>query len=75
MDVREARNTDSVFNNYSFAYKDMHKAEEIDKRARVAVVVSPQDNSHDFIETVSRNAGLDVVLFTDIDRAVAHLAR
>lgn len=69
VDVTEARNTDTVVGNYNFAYSDMQKMEGIDKRARVATLVSPDDHSHDFIETVSRNAGLNVKIFTDADEA------
>ena len=51
----------------------MQQAEDIDRNARVAVLRSPGDHSHDFIETVSRNAGLHVKLFTDRAKALAHL--
>ena len=57
----------------TFAYKDMQLAEGIDLNAIVATLVSPDDHSHDFIETVSRNAGLNVTLFTDLDLAKQHL--
>jgi hypothetical protein len=72
VDVRFSRNTDSVIANYSFAYSDMNH-EDIDRFAKVAILVSPDDHSHDFVETVSRNAGFDVVIFTDRDLAVSHL--
>ena len=41
--------------------------------ARVALLVSPGDHSHDFVETAARNAYLDVTLFRDKDAAVRHL--
>jgi hypothetical protein len=69
VDVTEAKNTETIIGNYNFAYSDMQKMEGIDKRARVATLVSPDDHSHDFIETVSRNAGLNVRIFTDLDEA------
>ncbi|MBN1264337.1 MAG: hypothetical protein JXA25_02510 [Anaerolineales bacterium] len=72
VDVRDAVNTDTVTNNYNFAYKDMPQA-DIDLSATVATVVSPDDHSHDFMETVSRNSGMNVRLFTDIDEAIAYL--
>jgi hypothetical protein len=56
VDVTKARNTDTVLGNYEFAYTDMKKTEGIDKYARVAVLVSPEDHSHDFVEIVARNA-------------------
>lgn len=75
VDATESRNVDSVSNNYDFAFKDIMISPDIDKNARVALLVSPEDNSHDFVETVARNAGLDVTLFRDRDLAIRHLLR
>ena len=72
-DVTEARNTDTPLDNYDFAYKDMPDNPGIDRSARVALLVDPEDYSHDFVETVCRNAGLDVTLFRDRDVDVRHL--
>jgi hypothetical protein len=47
----------------------MQKVDGIDKYARIATLVNPDDHSHDFIETVARNAGLNVKIFTDPDQA------
>ncbi|MBW1814413.1 MAG: hypothetical protein JRJ39_12290 [Deltaproteobacteria bacterium] len=55
VDVTESRNTDSVMESYDFAYEDMKNTEGIDLYARVALLVSPGDHSHDFIETVTTN--------------------
>jgi hypothetical protein len=65
VDVTEAKNTDAPLEDYEFAHSDMQKMEGIDKQARVATLVSPNDHSHDFMETVSKNAGLHVKIFTD----------
>lgn len=73
VDVTEARNVDNTFDKYNFAYKDMKDMPEINRQARVALLVSPGDHSHDFIETVSRNTGLDVTLFTDRQMAIEYL--
>jgi hypothetical protein len=75
VDVTEAKNTDSVRDSYDFAYTDMNITEGIDKAARVATLVSQGDHSHDFIEIVSRNSGLNVTLFTDRELAVQHLLK
>ena len=69
VDVTEARNTETTIGNYKFAYSDMRHAEGIDKQARVATLVSPHNHSHDFVETVVRNAGLNVKHFTDREQA------
>ena len=74
MDLRQSRNTDDVIQNYNFAYKDMKVDDRIDRKAIVALLVSPDDNSHDFIETVSINTGLNVRKFTDSKKAKEYLA-
>lgn len=71
-DLTNTVNTDTVIDNYSFAYEDM-KIPNIDRSACVAVLVSPEDHSHDFIEILSRNAGLDVTIFRDKKEALEHL--
>lgn len=73
VDLTEARNTESPLEAYGFAHTDMPAAEGIDLHARVAMIVHPEDHSHDFIETVSRNAGMDVTLFRDRAAALRHL--
>jgi hypothetical protein len=75
VDATESRNVETTFDNYAFAYDDMTAASEIDRSARVALLVSPGDHTHDFVETVSRNAGLDVTLFIDRTLAEAHLRK
>jgi len=74
VDLTEARNTESEIEGYDFAYQDMQTTDHIDRQARVAMVVAPGDTSHDFIETVARNAGLDVTIFHDMPTARQHLA-
>lgn len=75
VDVTGARNTDNIKDSYDFAYTDMRSANEIDKKARVALLVSPDDDSHDFIVTVARNAGLNVTKFTDKKLAESFLGQ
>jgi len=72
-DMRSARNIESPLSGYQFAYEDMQKTSAIDRNARVAILVSPEDHSHDFIETVARNSGLRVALFTQYEEAVRYL--
>jgi len=75
VDVTEARNVDSITKTYKFAYDDMQIPPGINRTARVAVLVSPDDHSHDFVETVTRNAGLDVTLFRNREAAIKHLLK
>ena len=71
-DVRRVRNINSVFHNYDFAYKDMVNL-ELEHDNRAAILVDPADRSHDFVEIVSRNAGYNVRVFTEKERATAWL--
>jgi hypothetical protein len=75
VDVTEARNVDLANDDYQFANVDMKNMDGIDKSAFVATVVSPGDHSHDFMETVCRNAGLNVRIFTDLAEAIRFLMR
>ncbi|MDO9510337.1 MAG: hypothetical protein Q7J34_01140 [Bacteroidales bacterium] len=73
VDLSQAVNVESVMENYNFAYKDMVEVPSIDRTAIVAMLVSPDDHSHDFIETLSINTGLNVRLFRDRDAAMKHI--
>lgn len=73
VDLSESRNIDSTIDQYEFVHTDMMKPEEIDRSARVAALVSPDDHTHDFVETVIRNAGFILRLFRDRDAALGFL--
>lgn len=73
VDLRGVRNNASVFTTYEFSYRDLIFHPEFDKAARVVLLVDADDHSHDFSETVLRNAGMNVRLFRDRDLAVQHL--
>lgn len=72
-DVRNAPNTETTVANYRFAYDDLPSL-HIDRHSRAALLTSPGDHSHDFIETVLQNAGYRVKLFTDESLAIAWLS-
>ena len=73
VDVTRSRNVETPLGNYQFSYQDMKSTEEIDPLAIVALLVAPDDHSHDFVETVARNTGLNVTLFRDRAEAIDHL--
>ena len=73
VDHTEARSVDSLVDQYDFAYHDMRRTEGLDPGARIAVLIAAGDRSHDFIETVCRNAGFEVRLFTDREAALRFL--
>lgn len=73
VDLTECRNVSTATENYDFSSRDMRSDPDIDLRVHVVLLVSPEDHSHDFSETVARNNGLDVTLFRDREQALAHL--
>jgi len=75
VDLTEAKHVDTVTNTYDFAYKDMRSLPGINKNARVAVLVNPDDHSHDFVATVAMNAGQNVTLFRDREAAIQYLLK
>jgi hypothetical protein len=73
-DLTDCRNVESPVEDYTFATADMD-IEAIDHLARVALLVAPDDHSHDFIETVFRNAGLNVTIFRSREAAEEFLRK
>ena len=73
VDVTGARNTETVLNNYKFAYEDIRHTPEMDVTAIVAMLVAPDDHSHDFFETAAKNSGLNITLFRDKQKAIEFL--
>jgi hypothetical protein len=75
VDAVDARNAETVGENYDFAYKDVNETPEIERRARVALLVEPDDHSHDFVETLFINSGHNVRLFRDRQMAIDYLEK
>ena len=63
----------SAIDHYEFANTRTEEQEQYNRYSRVALLVHPDDHSHDFFETVSRNAGFDVTIFRDREAAIQHL--
>lgn len=75
IDVRKAPNINTVFQDFFFANEDLAEI-DADKRAWLALLVSPDDDTYDFLEMAICNAGYgNVRLFTHEDDAVAWLDR
>ena len=72
VDVRGIKNIDAAFDNYDFAYNEASKV-GYQRTDRIAIVIDPDDTSHNFIETVSINAGYCVKIFTRIQAAMEWL--
>lgn len=73
-DVRKAPNVQSIVHDYYFVYEEMD-ALGFKSGSRSALLVSPNDKSHDFIETAFRNAGFNVRIFTDESSAISWLKK
>lgn len=71
-DLRRARNVDDAAGNYYYAYEDLQRIGR-PREARSALLVAPDDSSHDFVETSIRNAGYNVRLFREEGAALAWL--
>jgi hypothetical protein len=71
-DLRGAPNIESVSQNYDFAYEGASEA-GLSRNARSALLTDPDDNTHNFIETLLRNAGFMVKIFVNREEAVAWL--
>lgn len=71
-DVRYATNVINISQNYKYAYEDMDGL-ELQRDVRSAILTDPADRTHDFVETVSQNAGYNVRIFHDEDAAISWL--
>ncbi len=71
VDVRNARNIASISGNYDLAYKDLEKLAA--RATKAAVLVSPDDSSHDFVMNAIRNSGFNCRKFIDEVAAIAWL--
>jgi len=71
-DLRNSRNKETINANYIFAKQDLKRLEP-NPTNKIAMLTSPNDKSHDFIETVLRNAGYNVKLFIVEEEAIIWL--
>lgn len=71
-DLRNSINKESINANYIFAKQEVLKIEP-SYLNKIAMLVSPNDKSHDFVETVLRNAGHNVLIFNDEEKALSWL--
>jgi len=73
IDLTESKNQESIVGSYKSAYEDLAHLPWQDSLTRAALLVDPEDHSHDFNETVLINAGLKVKLFRDRELAIPYL--
>ena len=75
VDVTQARNSLGVFGSYDIVNNKISQEPAVDRYIRVALLVSPDDHSHDFTEIVARNAGFNFTLYRDRAQALASLTQ
>ena len=63
-DVSRVRNVATPVDHYCVANQQLTPT-PLDHRARIAILRSPEDDSHDFVQTVLLNAGYICELFHD----------
>ncbi len=73
LDSRGHRYLEGPLSLYKFA-REILPEEGFDYRWKVALVATPGDYSHDFVETACRNAGQTVTVFKDYGEAEAWLS-
>lgn len=71
-DVRGAPNTMNTLQDYDYAYTDVQHF-DLPHNVRAAIVADVGDTTHNFQETVARNAGYLVKVFHAIEPAIAWL--
>jgi hypothetical protein len=71
-DMRASRNIEPTTMNYYYAHADLTDL-RVNRDTRVAILVAPDDHSHDFAERAMREAGYDVALFRDEAAALTWL--
>ena len=75
IDLTDAYYIGTPVQHYKHAYEELKEEPAINLGARVAAVVSLEDHTHDFFETVARNNGMDFTLFRNREDAIRHLLR
>lgn len=71
-DVRGVRNVASALEQYRLGYDEMYRL-ALDRTSKIAILADVGDDSHDFVETILRNAGFMCRLFTDEPSALKWL--
>jgi hypothetical protein len=73
VDMVESSYEGGPIEHYEFANTRDFTPDRYNRYARVAILVRPDDDSHDFFETVARNAGFDITIFRNREEAIQHL--
>lgn len=71
-DVRGIPDEIGIVNEYDYAYRDVNSF-GLPKDIKSAIVTSKGDLSHNFHETLAKNAGFNIKVFDSIELAVSWL--
>jgi hypothetical protein len=74
LDVSKVPIVAGAVEQYQLAY-DVAVSEKHPRDLKVAILAALDDHSHDFVETVFRNAGYNVALYRDRNAAMEWLAK
>jgi hypothetical protein len=74
IDLRESQFIESVGTHYVFANDTLDRF-QMQRANRFALVVAPDDYSHNFLEVASNNAGFNLKIFRDYQQAVDWLMK
>ena len=74
INVSKVPNVAGVVEQYQLAYDDA-VSQELPRDTRIAIFAALDDHSHDFIETVFKNAGYNCSLFRDKNSAIEWLEK
>jgi len=72
LDCRHSPYEGSVTSQYLIAYKDLERV-GYHRHWKTALLISPEDDSHNFLELVATNAGYTLKVFRNINKAFAWL--
>ncbi len=72
VDVSTVQNIARITDNYKFAYDETKRLGH-PRDVKIAVFVNPEDHSHDFMETLFKNAGYNCNIFQDKSSAIEWL--
>ncbi len=72
VDVRKAFNAETMSSNYWFIHDNVRKS-GLGKLVKIAILSQPDDHSHEIVATISQNAGFNMHLFQDEDKAISWL--
>jgi len=73
IDLTKANFNGSLMSVYQLAHNDLRRNKFIDHKAITALLVNPNDHSHDHMAIIAQNNGQHVKIVNDRDAAISFL--